>query len=364
MSLLTNLLHYYACDANTGTSLASSLGSSNKTGTFNGNATWGTALAGAACVSFPGASGGYGGVSCAAASGLANATAATYSMWLKLTHSDDYSYGIYASLYEGSANSRFEMHGGVAGDSKDIWCNCGNGSNSYGIAANAIPDFNNWHHVAMVFDGTQTGNANRLKLYVDGAEVTLSYTGTIPSSLPNLTTYGVNFGRRFDSSGPGKHDMDEVGIWNRALTADEVLFLFQLGTNIETFPCPPDITNPATSPTSLSGDYMNSSYVASLEGWSQIDVLDTYEAQNTWSLSGPDTASLHLEDFSQVSQELWFNDTPPAPGNYDVTVTLTTPGGSDSVQFLIAVTGLPGGGISSRVRSSRGRRSLARRMWG
>lgn len=38
-----------------------------------------------------------------------------------------------------------------------------------------------------VYDGTQTGNSNRLKLYLNGIEQTLSFTGTIPSTLTNTT---------------------------------------------------------------------------------------------------------------------------------------------------------------------------------
>lgn len=37
-------------------------------------------------------------------------------------------------------------------------------------------------HLVWVFDGTQTGNSNRLKLYVDGVLVSPTYTGTIPAT--------------------------------------------------------------------------------------------------------------------------------------------------------------------------------------
>ncbi|MHC5115306.1 MAG: DUF2341 domain-containing protein, partial [Planctomycetota bacterium] len=44
-----------------------------------------------------------------------------------------------------------------------------------------------WHHWAMVFDGTQAGNSNRLKFYLDGVEQTLTYNGTIPATTPSNT---------------------------------------------------------------------------------------------------------------------------------------------------------------------------------
>src|SRR6185436_19248390 len=46
----------------------------------------------------------------------------------------------------------------------------------------------NWHHVAFTFDGTQTGNSSRLKGYVDGAQKTLTFTGTIPATTTTNTT--------------------------------------------------------------------------------------------------------------------------------------------------------------------------------
>jgi hypothetical protein len=48
-----------------------------------------------------------------------------------------------------------------------------------------------WSDVVVVYDGTKSDNANRLKLYINGVQKTLSFTGTIPAVTPTLT--GVNF---------------------------------------------------------------------------------------------------------------------------------------------------------------------------
>ena len=54
------------------------------------------------------------------------------------------------------------------------------GNNTYGYVSSVLP-MNTWTHVAMVFDGTASGNANRLKLFVNGVQTTLTFNGTIPA---------------------------------------------------------------------------------------------------------------------------------------------------------------------------------------
>lgn len=86
-------------------------------------------------------------------------------------------------------------------------------TNTYGYAANVLP-LNTWVHVAMVFDGTQTGNANRLKLYANGVPVTLTYNGTIPA----MTDVNVNPLKMGTING----FMDDARVWNTALSAANI----------------------------------------------------------------------------------------------------------------------------------------------
>jgi hypothetical protein len=86
-----------------------------------------------------------------------------------------------------------------------------------------------WHHVAGIYDSTDNGTGSAtLKLYIDGV---LNATNTSPAVIPvgttiNLTTHPVNIGR--DSKNTTrlyKGAIDEVCIYNRALSAPEVLYL-------------------------------------------------------------------------------------------------------------------------------------------
>lgn len=58
-----------------------------------------------------------------------------------------------------------------------------NGFDSYGTTPVAG---NDWHYYCMVYDGSQAGNAKVLG-YVDGIQQTLTYSGTLPTSIGNIS---------------------------------------------------------------------------------------------------------------------------------------------------------------------------------
>ena len=74
---------------------------------------------------------------------------------------------------------------------------------------------NEWEYRVGVYDG----EAGLLKQYVNGVDVTGSITGTIPPSLHN-SGEPVRIGVNINSYHNGL--IDEVAIWNRALTAEEI----------------------------------------------------------------------------------------------------------------------------------------------
>jgi len=70
--------------------------------------------------------------------------------------------------------------GGSTGteDELRIWIADGTGAVvPYATTYAAELKANAWYHVAVVFDGTQTGNANRLRVYIDGISQTLAFVG-------------------------------------------------------------------------------------------------------------------------------------------------------------------------------------------
>ncbi len=78
-----------------------------------------------------------------------------------------------------------------------------------------------WMHIAVVFDGTQTGNAERAKIYIDGVEAPTVSWGVIPDSLPS-TTAPLYLGAWGDGSRSFLGQLDEVRFWTVKRTAAEI----------------------------------------------------------------------------------------------------------------------------------------------
>lgn len=81
----------------------------------------------------------------------------------------------------------------------------------------------NWHRVIIRFDGSQTGNTNRLKIRLDSIDNTLTFTGTV-----NTTTSPIasTFYGGVDSTGNTNYwdgDVGELMFWTRALNNGEIL---------------------------------------------------------------------------------------------------------------------------------------------
>ena len=93
---------------------------------------------------------------------------------------------------------------------------------------------NTWHHLAVVYDGTQSQNVDRLKYYVNGVLKTPAATNyPIPTS-----TYTTSYGARLfnlDSNSHAvysvhNHRLDEFSLWNRVLTSNEITNLYNSGS--------------------------------------------------------------------------------------------------------------------------------------
>jgi len=89
----------------------------------------------------------------------------------------------------------------------------------------------NWHHVTITFDGSLTGNANRVKVRLDGTDtpVTFSTSVNATTNASASTFYGG-----VDSTGNSGYyigDLGEVMIFTRAITPSENLAIEQYLTN-------------------------------------------------------------------------------------------------------------------------------------
>lgn len=92
---------------------------------------------------------------------------------------------------------------------------------SYGSFSNSSVG---WQHLGMVFDGNASGNSGRLKGFLNGRQVSLSYFATIPSSTTSVSTV-LRIGRNTVSPFFSDGMVDDLRIYDRALLDQEMRLL-------------------------------------------------------------------------------------------------------------------------------------------
>ena len=84
-----------------------------------------------------------------------------------------------------------------------------------------------WVHIAVVYNGTLSGNTNRCKIYINGRLVPLEDTDTIPTDLYDATDpWWIGWQETANQLYSVEGKMDEFHLYTRALTASEVQDLY------------------------------------------------------------------------------------------------------------------------------------------
>ena len=138
--------------------------------------------------------------------------------WVKQSSSPPNAWGVFLARWTGGNAYHFSAGDGTTENKLKIFINTTSGQQS--VAITGTMSYNTWHHVAFTFDGAN------LKLYLDGVlNNSIAFTGTISSSADNTT-----FGAKDTSLGyPFNGSLDDVRIYNRVLSADEVASLYNAG---------------------------------------------------------------------------------------------------------------------------------------
>ena len=101
---------------------------------------------------------------------------------------------------------------------------------TFTLDSTTYPVDTNFHHVVIRFDGTASGNSNRLKVRLDGEDTPITISGTVAAT--TSASAGYFFG---GCDGTGTNavsnffigDLGEVMIFTRALTTSEILAIEQ-----------------------------------------------------------------------------------------------------------------------------------------
>ncbi len=153
---------------------------------------------------------------------ITGASALTISMWFKRGAAG-------AVLQTGQDSSGVDTLGIATGSDGKVYFDLSPtaGFAEGGTTAVTAND-TNWHLATLVYDGTQAGNAARLKGYIDGVQQALTFTG---SAVPATST---NNAQLYYIGGEGGSDVDygtidDVRIYSRALSAADVVALYAAG---------------------------------------------------------------------------------------------------------------------------------------
>ena len=98
------------------------------------------------------------------------------------------------------------------------------GGSAYGQVSNTRTGWNHFHYSYFY---TGSSSSDSLKLWINGVEQSLTYTGFIPGSLGNVGFFEI--GRSKGEALYGTAQFDDVRAWSRRLTPSEIRLLYTAG---------------------------------------------------------------------------------------------------------------------------------------
>ena len=146
--------------------------------------------------------------------------------WIKITTQDGRVSSIVHRGIDSPTPFRFSLspsQTGIGGDN-DILVLMSQGVNTYGYTTSDVLKLNQWAFVGFVFDGSKSGNSNRLQIYANGISIPVTFVGTIPSTVPADT--GNLFLGHYTNFGFFPGFIQEVRIYSRNISSQEIQQLY------------------------------------------------------------------------------------------------------------------------------------------
>lgn len=159
-------------------------------------------------------------------SAIENIGAVTTAGWYKQTTLDTLQ--VYYSKGGIGNPQSFDLFSYTDGN---LYVEINSGSNRAKIDYSAYMSADTWTHIAVVFDGSGATNADKLKIYFNGTQQTLTYEGTI-GTVTTTSTGDLTFGAYSGVNGLVGME-DEIGVWSRALTGTEISTLYNSGAGLQ-----------------------------------------------------------------------------------------------------------------------------------
>ena len=102
------------------------------------------------------------------------------------------------------------------------------GGNTFVQTTGNILPLDEWTKIVAVFNGSLTGDTERLKIYVNGIQIVgggLDYTGTVPTTTPD-TAFDFRLGANSDDLNFFSGQISDSKVYNRALFSSEIIQLY------------------------------------------------------------------------------------------------------------------------------------------
>lgn len=150
--------------------------------------------------------------------------AATFAVWLKKRTADDYFSHLLCKTASGPDGMNL-MHGASGFGDDGIYASVSLAGTEGDLYINTVFTVDVWYHVALRFDGSQTGN-DRLHLYINGAQQSVSrglttYPATIGGSGANLRIGGTDH----ETDVRPSDDIAWAAVWLSALSGTTIGYL-------------------------------------------------------------------------------------------------------------------------------------------
>lgn len=156
------------------------------------------------------------------------AAAFTYALWIYPTALGD-SDQIFTKFVGVSSRAGLELGSGTTGSNNDLVAFVSTGSTKSGYTNANVLTTNTWAHVAVVYNGGGATDADKLKIYVNGTEQTVTVPSAgLPTTMMNTSTQEWWAGWRDDQpAGYGWNGrIDDLRVYTRVLSAGDITELY------------------------------------------------------------------------------------------------------------------------------------------
>jgi len=242
-------------------------------------------------------------IDCGDINDVDGASALSISAWVKFNNTSD-SQAIVSKYSSSTLRLEFIL------SSNTLFAVVANGNTMEGSFSYTSTD---WNHVTMVFNGSGTGNAGRLKVYLNGVSQTLSYSGTIGTSIADLGTNSFKIGNRTSHHFNGK--IANIGLWSRALEPEEVQSIMNKSYS----------QLKGVEKTSLEAWWALDNAVLGDELITDGDFLssDNWNPGTGWTIDTTQGKAIHIDDGNGGFRFLSYTDATLNPlAEYQITITI------------------------------------------